>query len=161
MRCFFCLTIFLFYFIRIWEDEVHVTTRCSDTEMEPLYHEAGAFRGGHTGEQQRRWAQGEGLCLFYVLLLKTIFFFSDSDCSFFSAFSSVKWVTFPLKTWTLQRLVRCSNIFLFMVCCFILSSFFSLTQYSFYLCRAEEHFLVIFLCWRSSRIWTGTQRSLL
>lgn len=29
------------------------------------------------------------------------------------------------------------------------------------LCRAEEHFLVIFLCWRSSRIWTGTQRSLL
>lgn len=24
--------------------------------------------------------------------------------------------------------------------------------------RVEEHFLVIFLCWRSTRIWTGTLR---
>lgn len=54
------------FVFRIGEDEVHVTTRCSDAEMEPLYDEAGAFRGSHIGEQQRRWAKGEGSCLFVL-----------------------------------------------------------------------------------------------
>lgn len=45
---------FFFFFFRIGEDEVHVTARCSDPAMEPLYDEAGAFRGSHIGEQQRR-----------------------------------------------------------------------------------------------------------
>lgn len=92
--------------------------------MEPLYDEAGAFRGSHIGEQQRRWAKGEGLYLFVLYAVVEPF---DCESSFFSVFSSVKWVTFPLKTWTLQRSVRCSNfcltqISLLMVCCLTLSS---------------------------------------
>lgn len=52
------------WFFRIREDEVYVTTGCSDPEMEPFYDEAGAFSGGYIGEQQRRRAEGKGLCGF-------------------------------------------------------------------------------------------------
>lgn len=52
---------FVFWLFRIREDEVHVTTGCSDPEMEPFYDEAGAFSGGYTGEQQRRRTEGKGL----------------------------------------------------------------------------------------------------
>lgn len=157
---FFCLTIFLLFFFRIWEDEVNVTTRCSDPEMEPLYDEAGAFRGGHIGEQQRRWAEGEGLFLFYVLLLKTIFFFLILTA--LSFLLSAQWNEWHspwkpglCKGWCDAATLTWNRFF------FSWFVAFFLWLKILYLCRAEEHFLVIFLCWRSSRIWTGTQRSLL
>lgn len=152
----------LWFFFRIWEDEVYVPTRYSDPEMEPFYDETGALSGSYIGEQQRRRTEREGLSLYgfinYILWLKSNWLWMWTFS--LSVFSLVKWATLLLKTWTLQRFVRCKQIPLFLFHALLFASpLFLCLKYLSSLCRAEEHFLVIYLCWKSSRIWTGTQRS--
>lgn len=48
-------------FLRTREDEINVTVGRSDSEMVPVYNEAGAFSGSDSGEQQCGGTQGEGL----------------------------------------------------------------------------------------------------
>lgn len=59
-------------FLRTREDEVHVPARCSDSQMEPVYNEAGPVPGSYSGEQQCGGTQGEGTSVRCILSVSSL-----------------------------------------------------------------------------------------